>query len=148
VSANSRLTVAFHIMSLLARRQRKSDEWFASDQIADSVNTNAVFIRRILGMLKKAALVQVKHGGTNAGWKLSREAGDIRLLEVFNAVESKPLFDMHHSVPNPVCPIATGIQPALHGIYQDVQYAVKQEFAKKTVADLLDLTLEKNEIGR
>lgn len=77
MSANSRLTVALHIMSLLAKRQLRSEEWFPSEQIAASVNTNPVFIRRILGILKNAKLVQVRQGGHQSGWKLTQSAEDI-----------------------------------------------------------------------
>jgi hypothetical protein len=50
MSANSRFTVALHILTwmVLVARQR---EIVTSDQIAASVNTNPVFIRRILGLL-------------------------------------------------------------------------------------------------
>lgn len=141
MSANSRLTVALHIMSLLARRQLRSADWFTSEQIATSVNTNPVFIRRILGILKKANLVQVRQGGHQSGWKLNRSAEDISLLEIFNAVELKPLFDLHHSEPNPECAVAKGIQPVLLNLYGDAEMAMKQEFAKRTLADLLRQSL-------
>ncbi|MBA2939854.1 Rrf2 family transcriptional regulator [Paenibacillus sp. CGMCC 1.16610] len=141
MSANSRLTVAFHLMTWLANKQLNNIEWIPSEQMATSVNTNAVFIRRILSLLKKAKLVLVQHGGNHAGWKLARKASDILLLEVFEAVESKPLFDMHHSILNPACHIAQGIQPALQDVYIDVENSIKRELSQKTVADLLNRTL-------
>ncbi|MBU3178337.1 Rrf2 family transcriptional regulator [Clostridium estertheticum] len=48
---SSRFTVAVHILSLLSIYPTPLP---TSDMIADSVNTNAVVIRRILGMLKNA----------------------------------------------------------------------------------------------
>ncbi|MBA2939859.1 Rrf2 family transcriptional regulator [Paenibacillus sp. CGMCC 1.16610] len=141
MSANSRLTVAFHLMTWLANKQLNNVEWVPSEQMAISVNTNPVFIRRILSVLKKANLVQVQHGGKQAGWKLARKASDILLLEVFEALETKPLFDMHHSILNPACHIAQGIQPALRDVYDDVEDSIRRSFSQKSVADLLDRTL-------
>jgi Rrf2 family protein len=69
-------------MALASQQQ----EIMTSDQIAGSVNTNPVFIRRILGRLHKARLVNVQHG-TGAGWTLARPSEKISLREVYNAVE-------------------------------------------------------------
>ncbi len=53
--------------------------------IAESVNTNAVVIRRILGMLKNAGLVDMKRG--TGGSYLTKPIEDISLLEVYKAVD-------------------------------------------------------------
>jgi DNA-binding IscR family transcriptional regulator len=68
--ANTHFTVALHILTWMALASQKV-EIVTSDQIAGSVNTNPVFIRRILGGLLKAHLVNVQHG-TSAGWTLAR----------------------------------------------------------------------------
>ncbi|GHO72696.1 hypothetical protein KSD_04670 [Ktedonobacter sp. SOSP1-85] len=65
MSANSRFTVALHTLSWMALVARQR-EIVTSDQIAASVNTNPVVIRRILGLLEKAHLVIVQHR-TGAG---------------------------------------------------------------------------------
>ena len=111
-----------------------------SDQIAGSVNTNPVFIRRILGRLHKAHLVNVQHG-TSADWTLAQPPEKISLLEVYQAVQQQPLFELHHALPNQGCPIGRGIQPALKCFYNDAEAAMKQQFAQVSVADVLDETL-------
>lgn len=55
---SSRYSIAVHILSLVAL----SPTSCTSDFIAESVNTNPVIIRRIIGMLKKAGLVHVRAG--------------------------------------------------------------------------------------
>ncbi|GHO51069.1 Rrf2 family transcriptional regulator [Ktedonospora formicarum] len=103
MSANSRFTVALHTLSWMALVARQR-EIVTSDQIAASVNTNPVVIRRILGVLEKAHLVIVQHG-TGAGWKLARTPEAISLLDVYQAVEQSQLFELHHSQPNQACPV-------------------------------------------
>ena len=139
MSANSRFTVALHILTWMALVARKR-EIVTSDQIAASVNTNPVFIRRILGLLDKAHLVIVQHG-TGAGWKLARTPDTISLLDVYQAIEQQPLFELHHSLPNQTCPVGKGIQPALKHFYGDAEAAMKQQLAQVTVADVLNETL-------
>ena len=53
MAANSQFAVAVHILTLLAR---KSDEHVKSSCIADSVNTNPVVIRRLMGQLGQAVV--------------------------------------------------------------------------------------------
>jgi Rrf2 family protein len=137
--SSSRFTIALHIltwMALVAQKQKI----VTSDQIAASVNTNPVFIRRILGLLEKAQLVIVQHG-TGAGWRMARSPEAISLLDVYQAVEQTPLFEMHHSQPNQACPVGRGIQPALKRFYEEAENALRQQLAQATVAQVLLETL-------
>ncbi|MNI79545.1 putative HTH-type transcriptional regulator YwnA [compost metagenome] len=63
----------------------QSDTLCTSEWIAGSVNTNAVVIRRITGMLKKAGLVNVTSG--TGGASLNKELKEITLLDVYRSVE-------------------------------------------------------------
>ena len=137
----SRYTVALHILTWLAYWSEK-DEFFPSDRIANSVGTSPVFLRRILGQLAKAGLVLVQHGGTGAGWKLARLPEEISLLDVYEAVVQTPLFELHHSQPNPSCIIGQGIQPALQTVYEDSEEALKRRLAQESISDLVASSLE------
>ena len=139
MSANTHFTVALHILTWMALASQQQ-ETMTSDQIAGSVNTNPVFIRRILGRLHKARLVNVQHG-TGAGWTLARPSEKISLREVYNAVEQEPLFELHHTLPNQACPVGRSIQPALKRFYSDAEAAMKQQLAQVSVAQELDETL-------
>jgi Rrf2 family protein len=140
VSGNSHFTIALHILNWIALAEQNGQEVITSDRIAVSVNTNPVFIRRILGVLEKAHLVVVQHG-TGTGWKLARVPASITLLEVYEVVTSTPLFELHHSYPNQTCPVGRGIQPALLHFYSQAEAAMKQQLAQMTVADVLRETL-------
>lgn len=109
MSANSRMTIAVHVLTWMSL-DRQNNEVATSDRIAGSVNTNPVVIRRCLGDLRKAGLVQAKRG-VGAGWVLTREPEETSLLEVYLAVEGGGPFGMHHTPPNPDCPIGFGIRP-------------------------------------
>ncbi len=139
MSANSRLTLAVHALTLLAWYEQ-DDDGLTSQRIASSVNTNPVILRELLGMMEKQHLVSVQRG-CNAGWKLARTPQEIRLLDVYHAVKPHTLFALHHTPPNPQCAIGRGIRPTLQGIYDGVQEALEQELARTTIADVLRNTL-------
>ncbi|WP_172384122.1 Rrf2 family transcriptional regulator [Streptomyces sp. MNP-20] len=141
MSANSRMTVATHALTWMALVcPKRPDGIVTSDEIAASVNTNPVVIRRTLGGLRDAGLV-VSQRGQGAGWRLAREPGAITLRDVYLAVEPDPLLALHASAPNRKCPVGRGIPPVLRGAYDRAEEAMKAELAEVTVADVLKETV-------
>jgi DNA-binding IscR family transcriptional regulator len=135
------MTIAVHVLTWMALAQRRGHEALTSDQVAASVNTNPVIIRRSLGDLRRAGLVDVRHG-PGAGWSLARLPGEITLLEVYDAVGQESLFAMHRSEPNLECPVGRGIRPALSQVYGEVGQALRCELARTSVEDVLRDTLQ------
>ena len=70
MGANSRLTLAVHALTWLAR-YRDQYEFAPSERIANSVNANAVTLRGLLGLMENQHLVSVQCG-SNAGWQIAR----------------------------------------------------------------------------
>jgi DNA-binding IscR family transcriptional regulator len=142
VAANSRLTIAVHALAWLALAQQNGRDRLTSDQVAASVNTNPVIIRRSLGELRRAGLVRVRRGaGAKAGWSLARRPEDITVLEVYDAVAPEPLFALHHTEPNLECPVGRGIRPALDRLYGGAEQALRAELGSASIADVLGDTL-------
>ena len=140
MAANSRLTIAIHALAWMALAQRRGLALLTSEQVAASINTNPVIVRRSLGDLRRAGLVEVRHGA-GAGWSLARAPERISLLDVYEAVGSEPLFALHHTEPNLECPVGHGIRPVLGRVYGRVERAVREELGGTTIADVLRRTL-------
>ncbi|WP_046507670.1 Rrf2 family transcriptional regulator [Streptomyces odonnellii] len=136
MSANSRLTVAAHALAWMELNKRQGHEVATSEQIAGSVNTNAVVIRRLLAELRRAGLVESRRGA-GAGWMPAREPESITLSDVYEAVEPGTLFAMHRATPDQDCPVGFGIRPTMRGIYAGIEETVRGELARTTVADVL-----------
>ncbi|UTR13219.1 Rrf2 family transcriptional regulator [Salipaludibacillus sp. LMS25] len=130
---NTRLSVAIHILALIATQQGKA---LSSDFIAGSVNTNPVVVRRLSSLLKKAGILTSKPG--QPGAKLIKEPENISLLDVYKAVQTHDdLFSIHEK-PNPRCDIGSRIQVTLDTTFVRVQQAMEQELANQTLGDILN----------
>jgi len=136
MGANSRLTIAAHALAWMGLNERMGGEVATSEQIAHSVNTNPVVIRRLLGELREAGFVESRRGA-GAGWLLTRPTESISLAEVYQAVEDGPLFALHPATPNQQCPVGHGIRAALTPVYDGVEEALRAQLARTSVADVL-----------
>lgn len=131
---SSRFTVAVHILSLI---DFDKDTLCTSEWIAGSVNTNPVVIRRIIGMLKKAGLVNVTSG--TGGASLNKSLKEITLLDVYRSVdvvEEGELFQFQES-PNPNCPVGANIQSVLELILIQAQEAMEKVLENVTMQQIV-----------
>ena len=130
---STRFSIAVHTLSLIA----VSPNDCTGDFIAGSVNTNPVVIRRIMGMLKKAGLVDVRPGV--GGASLLKDPSQITLLDIYRAVnvtEENQLFRIHEN-PNIRCPVGRNIEQVLQAELRDAQSVMEQRLAQTTLADLI-----------
>lgn len=132
------MSLAVHVLTWIAFDRRGTvDEVGTSQRIAASVNTNPVVIRRCLGELKEAGLVESTR---SQGWALTRGAEQTTLLDVHRAVGGE-VFAMHASPPHHECHVGAGIQPVLLRAYERATTALGESLAQTTVADILRDTL-------
>ncbi|HEY8460493.1 MAG TPA: Rrf2 family transcriptional regulator [Blastocatellia bacterium] len=129
MQTSSRFAVAVHILALMAA---SGDEPIKSDQMASSVNTNPVVIRRILCALSRADLVASQPGAAG-GSRLARKACQISLLDVYHAVEEGGVFALHRQRPSRHCPVGGVIESVLRSVLDEVNLAVERTLAKTTI---------------
>jgi Rrf2 family protein len=112
----------------------KPGEALTSEFIACSVNTNPVVIRRLLGSLREAGIVDSK-SGARGGWSLLMDPSRITLLDILRAVEPQSeLFALHRSEPNPECPCGQHIVSVLSEVYDKVQDGMTRQLESITIA--------------
>jgi Rrf2 family protein len=125
--------VAVHVLTLMAWAE---EEPLKSEQVAESVNTNPVVIRRMLCELAESKLV-VSQSGSTGGSKLARGPEDITLLDIYQAVESRGVFALHRHPPNRHCPVGVNIGTVLNDVLDEVDTAVERVLANITIKDVV-----------
>lgn len=132
MSVNSRFAVAVHILVMLALEDRP----LTSKLISASVNTNPVVIRRLLGVLSKAGLIETQRG-VEGGSHLACPPEEITLLQVYEITGQGQLFALHTNEPNQLCPCGRNIQPLLKNVFSEAETALETTLAKTTVAEVM-----------
>ncbi|WP_342431782.1 Rrf2 family transcriptional regulator [Neobacillus sp. FSL H8-0543] len=142
MSISSRFSVGIHILALIEINKSGVS---TSEFLAGSVNTNPAVIRKIMGMLKNAGLVNVRPGV--AGAELAKELAEITLFDVYkavNVVQEKELFTVHDN-PNPECPVGRNIQNTIEPLFTTAQLAMEKVLRSLTLEDVVkDITIKEN----
>lgn len=129
---SSRFAVAIHILIFLS--------WYdgiptPSSRIAASVNTNPVVVRRLISALREAGMVTVQQGA-EGGALLARSLEEIRLSEVYLAVEKSHLFSGHPQLPNAQCLIGRNVPSVLHEVFDTAEAAMLQALYEFTLGSV------------
>src|SRR5512144_1262061 len=129
--SSGRFAMAAHALALLSL----AEEGYPSAYIASSVNTHAVFLRRILRDLVAAGLVEAREG-RSGGYRLTRPAERITLAEVYRAVEPEGPLSPSPSEPSYRCPVGAGMRAAFAEAARAAERGLLAALADRTVADL------------
>lgn len=131
---SSRFTLAVRIFACID--VFKDDYKVTSDFLAGSTNVNPVIVRKILGQLKAAGLVEVARG--SGGASIPKPLSEISFLDIYNAVEcveNGELFHFHEN-PNTDCPVGRNIHAVLDDKLMRVQKAMETELSSVTLEDI------------
>lgn len=132
MGVSSRSAVAIHALTMLARW----DHSLTSTEIADSLASNPVLVRRILGSLRDAGLVWSTEG-RGGGWSLARAPREITLYDAYTAVEAGPILSRHAHPPSDACEVGRHMQNLLETEFQDAERAMEERLGRTTIAHLL-----------
>lgn len=130
MTGHSRFAVSVHILAYLAYRQRAA---VPSGEIAASVDTHPVVIRRLLSALVKARIVTAQKGATG-GFALALPPARISLRDIYRAVEPHPARGLAPFAPNPRCPVGAHIHAILESTLLQLQASMEAGLAHVTLA--------------
>ncbi|HMQ05333.1 MAG TPA: Rrf2 family transcriptional regulator [Pyrinomonadaceae bacterium] len=133
MAINSQFAKAVHILTLLSVLP---DRKLSSDDIACSVNTNPVVIRRLLGQLSSAGFVESRSGAAG-GTRLARPPAEISLDQVYAAVNCGEVFAIHEGNPSKNCFVSENIESVLCELREDLDRTVTERLAGHTLETLL-----------
>ena len=133
MTTNLRFSVALHILTLLATN---GTGLLTSEEIASSVDTNPVVIRRVMASLRQSGLVEFAARGQRR-LAADETPASITLCKVFESVREDDLLSMH-AHPNPHCPIGGHIRESLQGVFAEAEKALHSSLSNQTIADVLE----------
>ena len=108
-----------------------------SEEIATSVGTNASYIRKITGLLKKKGIIDSHQG--SRGFHLLIRPEDLTLYEVYRAIsdsETVHVFNLHQN-PNDQCIVGKHIRPVLTEVFRGIEEKAEQELKQTTLRDCM-----------
>jgi Rrf2 family protein len=133
MATNVQFSIAVHIMAGLACG---CDGNITSGDLAVSINTSPSFVRRVLAKLSKAGLVATTTGKTGA-CRLAREAKDVSLLDIYEAVDAPKAFSIHSYTEQKACRVSCHIKAALEKALGKTQKSMEGSLAEISLAQIV-----------
>lgn len=134
MAGNTRLATAIHVAGILSFAEQIP---LTSDVIAQSCNTNAVVIRRIIGQLTRQGLVEVKMG-TGGGSRLTKSPDKITLGEIYEALEEGSLFEVPQFDEEHQCQVGKVVRPVLADVLKEAELGLFEKLNQITLADVIE----------
>jgi len=133
MAGNTKFAVALHVILVLG----KHDEgYISSDFLAESVRTNPVVIRRLLGILSDAGLVETK-AGKAGGARLAKEVEKITAYDIYLAVLDDELFPKPDKGENSECIVSCSMKRILDEVSERASNGLKATLGTLSVGELL-----------
>ncbi len=129
---NQQFTFAVHIMTALAFANEKMD----SGALAASVNTNPVVVRRLLLALRRAKLIET-YAGKNGGAKLRRKPSQISLVDIYDAVEPRPVIALNERQALRQCDVSCHMKRIMRSVAESTEDAVRKHLRRITLKQLV-----------
>ncbi len=131
---DTKFSSAIHILILISEAEKP----MTSEEIAKSVGTNASYIRKVTGLLKKQGIIESRRGVS--GFKKAVSPDRLSLYDVYRAVEETDrvhVFDLHQNA-NDQCIVGRHIQPVLTDVFHGIEERAEEELKHITLADCID----------
>ena len=135
---SARFMTATHVMTMLALAQRAGEEPVPATACAFSLGTNPVVVRRLVGELRDAGLVEASRGA-GGGVRLARAAHEVTLADVAAAVQADELALARYApgCPSGDCRIAPHIAAEVATRVAELQAAMRAQLAATTLDSLV-----------
>ena len=111
----------------------KESELINSTELADSVKTNPVVIRRLVSVLRKHNILG-SIPGASGGFFLKKEAKNISLWDIYLATREEEFFKRPKV--NPECVVSSNLAGLLHDSSVAAELSMKSELNKVSIQDL------------
>jgi DNA-binding IscR family transcriptional regulator len=108
-----------------------------SEELAKTMQTNPVVIRRVMAGLRERGYVHSEkgHGG---GWSLACDFSKLTLRDVYEALGKPSLLAIGNRTEAPECLVEQAVNAALGHTFEEAEALLLSRFDAVTLADLSD----------
>lgn len=135
---SSRLSIALHALVHLHAQPGKV---LTSSALATCLMTNPVVVRRILGALREAGIVDASKG-PNGGWTLSRPAEEITLRQVYEAMGERLLVRTQSDPGDVTCAIVRSVDRVMTDFLDDAEALLAARLARVRLSDIASTAMQ------
>lgn len=139
MKVSTRFSDSIHILAFINIYQGRVP--LTSDNIASSIETSPVVVRRLMSQLRKAGLINTVHGAADP--QLAKNPAAISLYDVFLAVENGVHLFAIDQKTNPDCIVGGNIQETLNDYYHQAEVAAEAKLARTSLQDVINTILVK-----
>ena len=132
---DTKFSSAIHTLILISAAETP----MSSEQIANSVGTNASYIRKLTRRLSKAKIIESRQGVS--GFALKKTPKNITMLDIYKAVmgvNDVHLFDVHQN-PNDRCIVGQNIKPVLSGMFKEMENKIAIKLNAMTLEHCMNI---------
>ena len=130
---NVQFSVASHIMVALGMHEGDA---VRSAVLANSVNADPTFVRRVVSKLAKAGLVTTARGKGGA-CALARQASAITMLDIYKASAAPATVAMHDYPVEETCKVSRNIRECMDAVLREAQDGFEQQLARQSLAAVI-----------
>ena len=133
---NSKISVALHAVLHMSLRGQK----MTSEELAECLETNPVVVRRILGELKKAQIVDSEkgHGG---GWVLVKNIKSLSFYDIFKSL-NETLIPDSIDLKDDNCLVMRTISNVMDEFLEEAQILLNKKLQKIKFSHLQESVVE------
>lgn len=128
---DSRLSSVLHALLHMAEQEGP----MTSDTLAQCMGTNPVVVRRMMGFLRDAGLVDSARGHAG-GWQISKPLTSVTLRDLHEALGEPAIFAIGNRNETPECLVEQSVNHALDGAFADAEALLLKRFEDVTLAEL------------
>jgi len=131
-----RFATSAHIMIYLAQAYKNDDgKLMSSAELAAGLNANPALIRKLMGPLIEAGLVETVKGKTG-GARLAKAPKQITLKDIYIASVDREIAFCRENI-NQKCPISTSMKKIFSNIADGMEKALHTHLSQTTLEKLL-----------
>lgn len=134
MSKDRSFATAIHILTALAYQAPKL---VTSEELAMGLQTNAGLVRRMVGKLAAAGLVDTTLG-KSGGSTLKKNPKDITMAEIFLAIQDAPIFGTFDKEPFKNCKVSCNMGDVLEKLFSELEAGLVRDMNKIRLAHVLD----------